>query len=130
MNFEMFAPGRSSADGRGVPTLRVLSGGRLVLNAAAQRMLGDAAFVQLFWDADTGRIGIRPSAQGDEDSFKVTTAPSQSIITSKAFVETYKIPLSVRMRLGWDGRMWIASTVTPDEPLRGDEGSRIPERIR
>jgi hypothetical protein len=130
MNFEMFAPGRSSAEGRGIPTLRILSGGRLVLNAAAQRSLGDTAFVQLFWDADTGRIGIMPSKDGDPDAFRVTTAPSQSIITSKAFVDTYKLPLSQTMRLGWDGRMWIASTVTPDEPLDGKEGSRIPVRIR
>jgi hypothetical protein len=113
MNFEMFAPGRSSADGRGTPTLRILSGGRLVLNAAAQRSLGDTAFVQLFWDADTGRIGIMPSEQGNPDTFRVTTAPSQSIITSKAFVDAYKLPLSQRMRLAWDGRMWIASTIEP-----------------
>jgi hypothetical protein len=130
MNFEMFAPGRSSADGRGIPTLRILSGGRLVLNAAAQRSLGNTTFVQLFWDADTGRIGIMPSEQGDPDTFRVTSAPSQSIITSKAFVDAYKLPLSQRMRLAWDGRMWIASTIRPDEPLEGDEGSRIPERIR
>jgi hypothetical protein len=130
MNFEVFAPGRSSSDGRGTPTLRVLSAGRLVLNAAAQRLLGDTTFVQLLWDADTKRIGIMPAAQDAPDAFRVTTAPSQSIITSKAFVETYDLPLSKRMTLGWDGRMWIASTIKPDEPLQGDEGSRIPERIR
>ncbi len=123
MNFEKFAPGRSSADGRGVPTLRILSGGRLVLNAAAQRMLGDITFVQLLWDADTKRIGIMPSTQDDPDAFRVTTAPSQSIITSKAFVEAYKPPLSQRMALGWDGRMWIASTLTPDDPLGGNSGT-------
>ncbi|HEY4269061.1 MAG TPA: hypothetical protein VGM94_12805 [Galbitalea sp.] len=101
-----------------------------MLNAAAQRLLGDTTFVQLLWDADTKRIGIMPAAQDAPDAFRVTTAPSQSIITSKAFVETYDLPLSKRMTLGWDGRMWIASTIKPDEPLQGDEGSRIPERIR
>jgi hypothetical protein len=118
MNFEMFAPGRSSADGRGTPTVRILSGGRLILNAAAQRQLGDTSFVQLHWDADTNRIGIKPSSQEDADAFRVTTAPSQSIITSKAFVETYNLPLRKRMALEWDGGMWVASTTAP--PLPGD----------
>jgi hypothetical protein len=130
MNFELFAPGRSSADGRGTPSLRILSAGRLVLNAAAQRLLGDTTFVQLLWDADTKRIGIMPSTQEASDAFRVTSAPSQSIITSKAFVEAYDLPLSKRMALGWDGRMWIASTVNPDQPLEGDEGSRTPQPIR
>jgi hypothetical protein len=129
MNFEMFAPGRSAADERDIPTLRILRGGRLVLNAAAQRMIGDVGFVQLLWDDDTKRIGIAPSAQGDRDAFPVVTAPKQSIVTSKEFVEAYDLPLSLAMTLGWDGRMWIAATLTPEKPLRGDEGKNAPERL-
>jgi hypothetical protein len=130
MPFEVFEPGRSNAEGRGIPTLRVLSGGRLVLNAAALRMIGGITFVHLLWDEDTKRIGIKATSATDPSAFKVTRAPSQAIITSAAFVAENKLPHSQNMRLGWDGRMWIASTTTPDEPLRNNEGTGAPERIR
>jgi hypothetical protein len=129
MPFEVFKPARSSAEGRGIPTLRVLSGGRLVLNAAALRMIGDVRFVQLLWDAGTKRIGIKSTSATDPSAFKVTRAPSQAIITSAAFVTENKLSHSLKMRLGWDGRMWIASTTTPDEPLRDKEGTGSPEPI-
>jgi len=74
-----------------VPTLRVLSGGRLVLNAAAQRMIGDTTFVQLLSDPDTKRVRIKPTMEYDHLAFRVTTAPSQSIITSNAFVIEHKL---------------------------------------
>jgi hypothetical protein len=117
MDFDRFAPGHTPADDGEEPTLRILSGGRLVFNAAAQRRLGGVDFVQLFWDADTAKIGVLPSAERDPDSFAVITAVEQSIVTSQAFVDEFALPLSIRMRLAWDGSMWIASTTSPDDPL-------------
>jgi hypothetical protein len=121
MNFEVF-DGSNAGAGRGTPSIRILGGGRLVLNAAAQRLLGETAFVQLLWDADTKRIGLKATDQSDTKGFRVTVAPSQSIITSKAFVEAHDIPLSLRMLLAWEGTMWVASTINPDAPLKEGPG--------
>lgn len=110
MTFEQFAPGRSTADGQGVPTLRILSGGRLVLNAEAQRMIGDVDYVQLFWDDETRQIGIMPSAETAVDTFRLVRAPSQSIVTSQAFIDACQPPLGQRMPLTWEHDMWVAST--------------------
>lgn len=118
MSFELFAPGRSAADEQGVPTLRILSGGRLVVNAEAQRMMGDVEFVQLFWDDETLQIGIMPSTGAEVDTFRLVRAPGQSIVTSQAFIDAYQPPLGKRMPLTWNGGMWVASTTDPQESRR------------
>ncbi|MCU1414831.1 MAG: hypothetical protein JWN80_2171 [Microbacteriaceae bacterium] len=109
MDFDGFAPGHSAADYSDSAVLRVLVGGRLVLNAAAHGLLGGGAFVQLLWDADTDSIGILPSAEGDPDSHRLAITASQAIITSPEFVDLYGIPLSHGMPMEWDGRMLIAA---------------------
>lgn len=97
--------------------VRVLSGGRLVLNAAGARLLDNLQWVELLWDSEAKKFGIRPAAQGDAAAFRVTYAPSQAVITSKEFIVTHELPYSQRMRLAWDGTMWVASTLNPGEPL-------------
>ncbi|TXN29324.1 hypothetical protein [Lacisediminihabitans profunda] len=112
MIFELHEPTRSNQDGRGIATLRVVSGGRLILNAAAKRMLADmdTKFVQLLWDPETKRIGLRESSQDDPAAFRVADAPSQGIITSKSFITENEIEPGNKMRLVRDGDMWVAST--------------------
>jgi hypothetical protein len=110
MDFDLFAPGSSAADDSDVPTLRILAGGRLVLNAAAHRLLGGTAFVQLLWDADTDSIGIMPSAESDPDSHRVAVASAQAIITSQEFIDAYDISPSHGLPMLWDGRTLIAAT--------------------
>lgn len=114
--FEPFQPVRSSDSGRGVPTLRILSGGRLVLNAAAVRLLGGIEHVRLLWDAETRRIGIERAPEPSIDTFKVSRAASQATITSKEFVDRYALPHGQRMRLEQDGDLYVASTETPAHP--------------
>jgi hypothetical protein len=115
--FELYEPERSSSSGRGVPTIRALNGGRLVLNAAAVRLLGDTSFVQLLWDTESKKIGLKPSTEGDPTSFRVTRAPSQAVITSKGFIDAHNVPQSQRMKLEWDGSMWVAFTTNTGSPL-------------
>lgn len=116
MIFEVFEPTRANPE-RGTPTIRIQSDGRLILNAAAKRLLGDTTFVQLLWEADTGRIGIKPTVETDPAAFRVAQAPSQAIITSKEFIAEHNLPHGQRMKLAWDGEQWVASTRDPANPL-------------
>ncbi len=109
MDFDVFAPGQSATDDSDVPTLRILPRGRLVLNTAAWKLLGETAFVQLLWDADTDSIGIMPSAEGEPDSHRVAVTAAQAVITSHEFVDLYDIPQSHGLLMLWDGRMLIAN---------------------
>ena len=115
--FELYEPSRSNSRGRGTPVLRVLSGGRLVLNAAATRLLEGTTHVLLLWNAEDREIGIKPTEPSDPKAFRVTLAPSQAVITSRGFVQEHELPYSARMPVRWDGEMWIASTRNLAEPL-------------
>lgn len=110
MIFEVHESPRSSSEGRGVPTLRIMTGGRLVLNAAAQRMLKGVSHVQLLWEADSKRIGIRSTDASDRAGVLISRAPSQATITSMSFVTAHALPLHTRMPLEPVDGMWVAST--------------------
>lgn len=115
--FEVFNP-QAATSGRGVPVIYALSAGRLILNAAATRLVGDTDWVQLLWDAETKRIGLRPVEQGDLHAVRIVRSPSQSVITSKPFVDEHNLAAKKqRMRLAWDGQAWVASTVDPATPI-------------
>lgn len=76
-------------------------------------MIGDVERVQLLWDATNRRIGIKPAPADAQVSFKVVRTPSQAVITSKEFVTTHRLAHNQRMRLEWDGSMWIAAEPSP-----------------
>lgn len=113
--FEPFDPQQAGA--RGTPVIYVLSEGRLILNAAAGRLLAGVEWVQLLWDSDTKRIGLRATTAQDPLALKITPGNSQSTITSKAFVIAHGLPYKVRMLLARDGDLWVASTTDPGKPL-------------
>lgn len=109
MIFKPFEPTQSTASGSGVPTVRVRADGRLILNAAATRALGDTEYVQLLWDEETARFAIRATASSDPARVRIVRAPSQSTITSKAFVTEYGLPTGQRIPLQPEGDMLVAS---------------------
>lgn len=88
-----------------------------MLNAAGARLLEGTTHVHLLWDAETGTIGLKHAASDDATAFRVTLAPSQAVITSKGFVEDHDLPYSARLRVAWNGEMWVASTRNLAEPL-------------
>lgn len=117
MIFKVFEPTQSTPAGGGVPTVRVRSEGRIILNAAAKRHLAGTDYVQLLWDDDTKRFGIKPTTEQDPARIRIVHAASQSIITSKAFVQEHSLPYGHRMRLELDGDTWVASAINPADPL-------------
>ena len=112
MIFKPFEPTQSTSTGGGVPTVRVRGDGRLILNAAATRALGDTDFVQLLWEDDSKRFAIRATDEDDATRIRIVRAPSQSTITSKAFVTEHELPYGQRLPLAREGDMLIASVGT------------------
>lgn len=111
--FEPFQAQRATAGGRlGAPVVRIRDDGRLVLNSAAIRAIETATHVQLLWDADTNRFGLKPTSMGDPAAFRVSYGASQATITSKEFVETHQLPADARFILTLNGGIWIASPTT------------------
>ena len=120
--FAVFDPAADTHDTGRVPVIYVLSEGRLKLNAEAVRRLGNTtSWVQLLWDDETKRIGIKAAAEGSTGAFRVTRGKSQATITSKAFVAAHSLPYKTRMRIEWEGDMWVASTLDPNNPLAEKE---------
>jgi hypothetical protein len=117
MIFKVHESSRSTSAGAGVPTIRALGGGRMVLNAAGQRLLGGCTHVQLLWDAETDRIGLKPSTANDPLAVRVTPSASQATITSTSFVKEHLAGPKTRLRLAWLDGILVASTVRPDDPL-------------
>jgi hypothetical protein len=118
MIFKKFEPTRSTASGAGIPTVRVRSEGRMILNAAAQRQLAEVEFVQLLWDEETERFGFQATDEADPARLRIVHAASQAIVTSREFVQAHNLPLGQRMRLVKEGDLWVASTsdVEPTQP--------------
>ena len=110
MIFKKFEPTQATSAGAGVPTVRVRSEGRIILNAAASRALGDTEYVNLMWEDETKRFGIQPADESDPARLRIVHTASQSTITSKAFVTEHPIPYGERMRLELEGDMWVADT--------------------
>jgi hypothetical protein len=113
--FEPFEPTQSAGKIRGVPTVRALSQGRLILNAAAARAI-TADRVQLLWDEATKRLGIKPTSDTDPLGFLISRTSSSATITSKGFVASHPIPYNQRMKLALEEGLWVASTTDPANP--------------
>jgi hypothetical protein len=110
MIFKTFEPTQSTAAGGGIPTVRIRSEGRLILNAAGKRQFESTEYVQLLWDETTERFGILPTTDTDPLRVRIVHAPSQSVITSKEFVQAHPLPYGQRLPLEREGDMWVAST--------------------
>lgn len=80
------------------PTLSIVPGGRIAINAAATRIVLDAGIkrVLLLWDRTNHRIAIKAAKRGDENAYAVSVAPGShsGSIRAKTFLGY----------IGWNGR--------------------------
>ncbi len=67
MPFEVFK--KASAPIPTVPSVTVQKRGLISLNRAAYALIGSPDAVELLWDADDQRIGLRPSALESPDAY-------------------------------------------------------------
>src|SRR6266496_4290880 len=71
------------------PTLSIVPGGRITINAAATRIVLEARIkrVLLLWDATNHRIAIKEAKKGDLNSYAVSVTPGRSgSLRSKGFL--------------------------------------------
>jgi hypothetical protein len=80
------------------PTLSIVPGGRIAINAAATRIVLEAGIkrVLLLWDPANHRMAIKAAKKGDENAYAVSVAPGShsGSLRAKTFL-TY---------IGWNGR--------------------------
>jgi hypothetical protein len=76
------------------PQAAIAPGGRIILNAAAARLLLEAGakFVVLFWDKSKKKMAIKGVQKSSEHSFAITFMPNEGLpssgsITAKSFLQ-------------------------------------------
>jgi hypothetical protein len=95
----------------------------MVLNAAGQRLLGGSTHVQLLWDEETQRLGLKPTSSDDPLAVRVSPSASQATITSTSFVNEHLAGPKTRLRLAWLDGILVACTVRPNDPLGETSGN-------
>ena len=70
-------------------------------------MLADCTHLRLLWDAEDIRIGFEPTDKTDKLGYKLTHAPSQTVMTAAGFAQKYGIS-SQKMRLEREDEMFVA----------------------
>lgn len=88
------------------PTIAVASGGRIALNAAATRLLGEAGIkaVKILWDKTTSGIALQAAPKSDKDSYSLALAKGHgsATITAKTFLQ----------HIGWSSTVRQVVTAT------------------
>jgi len=94
MAYEVFKRTGSRVE---TPTLSIVPGGRIAINAAATRIVLDAGIkrVLLLWDPTSHRLAIKAAKKGDENAYAISVAPGShsGSLRAKAFLSY----------IGWNG---------------------------
>jgi hypothetical protein len=117
-----------AAAGPQQPTIGIMLADTLSMDPAAWGMIGQARHVELWWDADTRRIGISPAGPS-LNAYVVTSANGRNphgVIGARAFLEHIgqKRERSVRREAHKEGEMIYIDLNEPGRVVGG--GSRWP----
>jgi hypothetical protein len=96
-NFEVFRNGQPRKQG---PTMTIACRRLLLLNHAADDLLGKPRKVQLLYDREARLIGVRAAAPDAENAYVVSGNYSRSISAS-AFLRHYAIPTAKDVARRW-----------------------------
>jgi hypothetical protein len=99
--FETFK--RGGMPSRGEPAVTIQKRGALSLNAAAYETIGSPGYVELLYDREERRIGIRASDLSPHAYVVRGVGENEAthVVSGKAFLNYYEIPRGV-------ARRWIA----------------------
>jgi hypothetical protein len=109
MAYELFQRTNTRVE---VPTISIVPAGRIVLNAAAVRILVAAGvkLVLLLWDRENLKLAIKATNKGDKNAFAVSIVRNSSArLGSKSFLN----------HIGWSAlrRETIAATWNAQEKM-------------
>ena len=115
MGFELFS--HKGEKGRfSFPTVTILASGGLGLNDVAHRAINEPEYVQLYYDRESARIGIKTTDAEDANGFPVRrSGESSMLISARSFCLYYGISTDVtaRYRAEVIDDMMVADLGTP-----------------
>ena len=95
MPFEKFVPEKKSTAVKKPAEAKILKGGQISLNATAyEEFLKGATHVELFYDAEAKKIGLKPKKYGTKAAFKLRVVGRNKAtyrINAQPLIEHYKL---------------------------------------
>lgn len=120
MAFELykFKGGKSKF---GFPAIVLQASGGIGLNDKAYEAIGTPEYVQLYYDEDARRIGVKATVKTDSYGYPVRESGDRSfIVSARSFYSYYGInpEATARYRAELDGDMLVADLREPISPYR------------
>jgi hypothetical protein len=108
------------------PALSLVSDGRIVINAAAARLLIEAGVksVLLLWDKPNHRMAVKAAQKGDKNAYAVSLSPGKysGSLRAKAFMAHigWKAPRREMLLATWSAKEKMFELTLPEKYLRSD----------
>lgn len=80
------------------------SGGIGINSAAIDEYMDDTEYVQLYYDDENNRLGIKPAEEGDENVYKLNKTGSSGGVTPTAWMKRERLipEVTTRYNVEWD----------------------------
>ena len=99
--------------------------GRITLNAASVRVLGEAGVksVLLLWDEPGNRLALKAATKGDKNAFAVSFGDSSGSIRAKSFLRhiQWNAPKRTLLPASWNPQQRMIEAILPPEHV-GSKG--------
>ncbi|MGB6676797.1 MAG: hypothetical protein WBE44_08920 [Terriglobales bacterium] len=109
-----------------VPALSITADGRMVINAAAARLLIEAGVksVLLLWDKANHKMAVKAAQKGDKNAYAVSLSPDKysGSLRAKAFVAHigWRAPRREMLLATWNAKEKMFELTLPEKYLRRD----------
>jgi hypothetical protein len=108
------------------PALSITADGRMVINAAAARLLIEAGVksVLLLWDKANHKMAVKAAQKGDKNAYAVSLSPDKysGSLRAKAFVAHigWRAPRREMLLATWNAKEKMFELTLPEKYLRRD----------
>jgi hypothetical protein len=108
------------------PALSITADGRMVINAAATRLLIEAGVksVLLLWDKSNRRMAMKATKKGDKNAYAVSMSPGKysGSLRAKAFMAHigWRAPRREMLLATWNAKEKMFELTLPEKYLRSD----------
>jgi hypothetical protein len=118
----------------GSPALSLVPDGRIVLNAAAGRILIEARVktVVLLWDEPTHRIALKAAPKSDRDGYAVSLGDHSASVRAKSFITHigWNAPRRQTLPATWNETEKMLEAMLPPGFLKARPHSRGRAKVR